>query len=115
MLLRTYSLVLITVLISLSSYLVWLLGLPLQPGFSYDLADARFVLVEYANFIFLVITTLTIVLIINRTWYQKALLQESLGRFDRGLYRVMFNLPLVLICLQCACILFTVFAISMSI
>jgi hypothetical protein len=115
MLLRMYSFFILGALASLSAYLVWLLRLPLQAGFSYDVSDSRYVQVGYIDFVFLIIVTCTIVLIITRPLYQKALEQKLVSRFDHRLYKTMFNLPLILICLQCAFILLAVFAISLSI
>lgn len=113
--LRTYSFLILGALISLSAYLVWLLRLSLQPGFSSDISNSTYVQVGYADFVFLIIVTCTILLIITRPAYQKALQQGSLNKFDRRLYKTMFNLPVVLICLQCAFILLAMFTISISI
>jgi hypothetical protein len=115
MLLRMYSFLILGALASLSACLVWLLRLPLQAGFRYDVSDSRFVQLEYVDFVFVIIVTLTIVLIITQPAYQKALKQKSVSSFDRGLYKTMFNLPLILICLQCVFILFAGFTISLSI
>jgi len=102
------------VLIGLSVFLGWLLQLSMQPDLVYDLSDGRFVLLGYVDFVFLIIIALTIVLIISRSYFHTALRRVGLMRFDQNLYRLMFNLPLILICLQCAVILLVVFAVSLS-
>lgn len=114
MLLRICSLLLLCTLIALVGYFVWLLSLPAQPGFIYDVSDIRYVLVGYIDFVFLTITTLTIVLIIGRTSFQAALQKDKISSFDCTLYKTMFNLPLVLICFQCACVLLAIFIASLS-
>ena len=115
MLLRIYSLVLLGTLIAVVGYFFWLLYLPFQPGFTYDVLDARYILVGYLDFVFLTITTLTIVFIIGRTSFETALQTDSLSAFDRRLYTTMSSLPLILICFQCLCILLAVFVASLSI
>ena len=114
MLLRIYSILMLGTLIALSVYFVWLLQLPTQPDFVYDVSDMRFVLIGYIDFVFLTITTLTIILIIGRSSFQEALERGNTSPFDRMLFRVMFKLPLVVICCQCAVILLAVFAASIS-
>ncbi len=112
--LRLYSVTILAALTLLCVFLGWLLLLPLQPDLVYDLSDRRFVLLSYVDFVFLILVALTIVLIITRSYFYNALQRISLGMFDRTLYRLMFNLPLVLICLLCAVVLFVVFAVSLS-
>ena len=79
MLLRIYSLLLVCTLIALVGAFVWLLYLPTQAGFVYDVSDVRYVLLEYIDFVFLAITTLTIVLIIGRSSYHTALEKKTLS------------------------------------
>jgi len=114
MLLRIYSLVLLSTLTAVIGYFFWLLYLPFQPDFAYDALDVRYMLVGYLDFVFLTITTLTIVLIIARTSFEAALQKKLISSFDQRLYKTMSNLPLVLICFQCLCILLAVFVASLS-
>jgi amino acid transporter len=112
--LRLYSVVILTTLTGLCAFLGWLLQLPMQLDLVYDLSDSRFVLLGYVDFVFLLIIALTIVLIITRSHFDTALQKVGLSQLDRNLYRLMFSLPLILICLLCAVVIFVVFAVSLS-
>ena len=105
----------LTALSALGVLMGWLLQLPAQPGFVYDEADTRFVLMGYVDFVFLAIVTVTIVLIINRSTYLRALQKPAVTQYDRLLFGLMYNLPLVLICTLCGAVLFAIFTASLSI
>ncbi len=112
--LRLCAITTVVALTGLGVCLGWLLLLPTQPGFAYDEGNQYFSLLSYVDFVFLLIVALTIVLIIIRPYFQTALCAPNLTRFDRYLFSLMYNLPLILICLQCAVIIFVVFAVSLS-
>lgn len=112
--LRLYSITVLAALTLLGVFLGWLLLLPLQPDLVYDSSDNRFVLLGYVDFVFLVLVALTILLITTRSYFYNARQRIRIGMFDRNLYRLMVNLPLILICLLCAVVIFVVFAVSLS-
>ena len=112
--LRFFSVTALLALLVLSSILGWLLFLPAQPDLIYDISDWRFALLGYVDFVFLLIVTLTIVLISTRSYFEVALQQTNVNFFDRKLYRLIYSLPPILISLQCAVIIFVVFAVSLS-